>query len=192
MLQSPPRCRPCPRSFTGVPPPLDLPFDPIERAGELWESHFGRSDAMRVATSVMRAQQLLLARFDALLRPHGLTFARYEALVLLHFSRSGSLPLSVVGRRLMVHPTSVTNTIDRLEQQGFVRRQPNPRDGRGVLASITDAGRSVVVRATEDLMGDGFGLSAYAEDQLEELFGLLRELRVGAGDFALDTDTRTS
>jgi len=175
-----------------VPPPLDLPFDPIQRAGELWEIHFGASGTMRVATSIMRAQQLLLARFDALLRPHGLTFARYEALVLLHFSRSGSLPLSVVGRRLMVHPTSVTNTIDRLEQQGFVRRQPNPRDGRGVLASITDAGRSVVVRATEDLMGDGFGLSAYAEDQLEELFGLLRELRVGAGDFALDTDTRTS
>jgi len=145
----------------------------------------------------MRAQQLLLARFDAILRPHGLTFARYEALVLLHFSRIGSLPLSVIGRRLMVHPTSVTNTIDRLEQQGLVERQPNPRDGRGVLASITGPGRSVVVRATEDLMRDGFGLSAYAEDQLSELFTLLRELRVGAGDFALDpavldTDTRTS
>jgi DNA-binding MarR family transcriptional regulator len=180
-----------------VPQPLDLPFDPIQRAGELWEAHFGASGTMRVATSIMRAQQLLLARFDALLRPHGLTFARYEALVLLHFSRSGSLPLSVIGRRLMVHATSVTNTIDRLEQQGLVRRQPNPRDGRGVLASITDPGRSVVVRATEDLMRDGFGLSAYAEDQLEELFDLLRALRVDAGDFAaepvaLDTDTRTS
>jgi len=175
-----------------VPPPLDLPFDPIQRAGELWETHFGASGAMRVATSIMRAQQLLLGRFDAILRPHGLTFARYEALVLLYFSRSGALPLSVIGRRLMVHPTSVTNTIDRLEQQGLVRRQPNPRDGRGVLASITDPGRSVVVRATEDLMQDGFGLSAYDEEQLSELFGLLRELRVRAGDFALDTDTRTS
>src|SRR6476646_11166042 len=112
---------------------------------------------MRVATSVMRAQQLLIGRLDGALRPHGLTFARYEALVLLHFSRSGSLPLSVIGRRLMVHPTSVTNTIDRLEQQGLVERQPNPRDGRGVLASIPDPGRSVVVRATEDLTRDGFG-----------------------------------
>lgn len=157
---------------------------------------------MRVATSIMRAQQLLLARFDAILRPHGLTFARYEALVLLHFSRTGSLPLSVIGRRLMVHATSVTNTIDRLEQQGLVERRRNPRDGRGVLAGITDAGRSVVLRATEGLMRVGFGLSTYAEDQLAELFSLLRELRVEAGDFALDpapldpaaldTDTRTS
>lgn len=180
-----------------MPPPLDLPFDPIERAGELWETHFGPPDAMRVATSIMRAQQLLLARFDAILRPHGLTFARYEALVLLHFSRSGSLPLSVIGRRLMVHPTSVTNTIDRLAQQGLVERQPNPRDGRGVLASITDPGRSVAVRATEDLMQDGFGLAAYDDGQLGELFDLLRQLRVGAGDFAtdrgpLDSDSRKS
>ena len=175
-----------------MPPPLELPFDPIERAGELWETHFGRSDAMRVATSIMRAQQLLLARFDAILKPHGLTFARYEALVLLHFSRSGSVPLSVIGRRLMVHPTSVTNTIDRLEQHGLVERRPNPRDGRGVLAAITDAGRALVVRATEELMRDGFGLSAYTGEQLGDLFGLLRELRVQAGDFVLDTDTRTS
>jgi DNA-binding MarR family transcriptional regulator len=163
--------------------PLDLPFDPIERAGELWERHFGPAAAMRVATSVMRAQQLLLARFDAILRPYALTFARYEALVLLHFSSRGELPLSVIGRRLMVHPTSVTNTIDRLTAQQLVERRPNPRDGRGVLAAITAAGRDAVERATHDLMAEGFGLDGYDDDQLEELFGLLRRLRLGAGDF---------
>jgi DNA-binding MarR family transcriptional regulator len=166
--------------------PLDLPFDPIERAGELWETNFGAAAAMRVATSVMRAQQLLLSRFDAILKPYELTFARYEALVLLHFSRSGALPLSIIGDRLMVHPTSVTNTIDRLEKQGLVVRRPNPNDGRGVLASLTRAGTRTVVAATEDLMADGFGLSAYDEPQLGELFTLLRELRVAAGDFAAD------
>lgn len=175
--------------------PLDLPFDPIERAGELWEERFGPADAMRVATSVMRAQQLLIVRFDAILKPYALTFARYEALVLLHFSRSGSLPLSVIGRRLMVHPTSVTNSIDRLVNQGFVQRLPNPQDGRGVLAAITAAGRKVVTRATEDLMHDGFGLSAYPPEQLDELFRLLRVIRLDAGDFPDvedDTTTRTS
>jgi DNA-binding MarR family transcriptional regulator len=163
---------------------LDLPFDPIERAGELWQSHFGPASAMRVATSVMRAQQLLLSRFDEILKPHGLTFARYEALVLLHFSRSGQLPLSVIGERLMVHPTSVTNTIDRLEVHGLVVRRPNPRDGRGVLAGLTAAGRRTVTAATADLMADGFGLRAYDDDELDALFGLLRELRHDAGDFS--------
>jgi DNA-binding MarR family transcriptional regulator len=164
--------------------PLDLPFDPIERAGELWEANFGPASAMRVATSVMRAQQLLLSRFDLILKPHGLTFARYEALVLLHFSRSGELPLSIIGQRLMVHPTSVTNTVDRLVAQGFVERRPNPRDGRGVLARLTTPGREMVTRATADLMSDGFGLTAYDDGSLDVLFGLLRELRVDAGDFA--------
>ena len=168
------------------PRPLDLPFDPIERAGELWADRFGSAAAMRAATSIMRAQQLLIARFDATLKPHGLTFARYEALVLLHFSRAGALPLSVIGERLMVHPTSVTNTIDRLVAQELVERRPNPRDGRGVLAAITPAGREVVARATDDLMRDGFGLSAYDEQQLGELFGLLRVIRVDAGDFAVE------
>jgi DNA-binding MarR family transcriptional regulator len=164
--------------------PLDLPFDPIERAGELWEAAFGTAAAMRVATSVMRAQQLLLGRFDEILRPFGVTFARYEALVLLHFSRSGELPLSVIGERLMVHATSVTNTIDRLAKQGLVDRRPNPRDGRGVLAGLTATGRQTVESATAALMADGFGLAAYDHDQLESLFGLLRDLRVAAGDFA--------
>src|ERR671933_758806 len=96
--------------------PLGLPFDPIVRAGESWEQRFGPAAAMRAATSVFRVQQILLARFDEALRPHGLTFARYEVLVLLTFSRAGLLPLKVIGSRLMVHPTSVTNAIDRLAE----------------------------------------------------------------------------
>lgn len=136
-----------------------------------------------MATSIMRAQQVLLARLDAILKPHGLTFARYEALVLLHFSRSGALPLSVIGKRLMVHPTSVTNIVSRLAAQGLVERRPNPRDGRGVLASLTPEGRTVVEAATTDLMAEGFGVTAYDEPALGRLFELLRTLRLDAGDF---------
>ena len=95
---------------------LDLPFDPIARAAQIWEQRFGPAEAMAAVTSIMRAQQLLLGELDGLLRPHGLTFARYEALVLLSFSRKGALPLSLIGQRLMVHPTSVTNTINRRGQ----------------------------------------------------------------------------
>jgi DNA-binding MarR family transcriptional regulator len=120
---------------------------------------------------------------DALLRPHGLTFARYEALVLLSFSRDGALPMRIIGERLMVHPTSVTNTIDRLEQQKLVVRRPNPRDGRGTLAEITEAGRSVMRAATDDLMTAEFGMAGYSPRQLEDMSSLLRGLRVTAGDF---------
>lgn len=166
-----------------VPKPLHLPFDPIERAAQIWASRFGDSKAMAAVTSIMRVQQILLAQLDGMLRPYDLTFARYEALVLLSFSREGALPMRLIGQRLMVHPTSVTNTIDRLEQQGHVVRKPNPRDGRGTLAEITPSGRQVTAAATADLMSAEFGMGGYDDEQLEEISAVLRRLRVAAGDF---------
>jgi DNA-binding MarR family transcriptional regulator len=166
--------------------PLGLPFDPIERAGATWEQRFGPAAAMRAATSVFRVQQILLARFDEVLRPHELTFARYEVLVLLSFSRTGELPLKVIGSRLMVHPTSVTNAIDRLEAAGYVTRRPNPADGRGVLAGITGPGRDVVAFGTRALTELDFGLGDVPADELEVLFTVLRRVRLGAGDVAGD------
>ena len=166
-----------------MPKPIDLPFDPIERAAAIWARRFGDSKAMAAVTSIMRAQQILLADLDALLRPFDLTFARYEALVLLSFSRAGALPLRLIGERLMVHPTSVTNTIDRLERAELVVRRPNPADRRGTLAEITPAGRDVMRAATAKLMEAEFGLGDYDPDQLDEIFDLLEKLRVAAGDF---------
>jgi DNA-binding MarR family transcriptional regulator len=164
-----------------------LPFDPIDRAAQIWARRFGPSPSMAAVTSIMRAQQILLGELDALLRPYGLTFARYEALVLLTFSRTGTLPLGMIGERLMVHPTSVTNIISRLEGQQFVTRRPNPADGRGRLAEITQAGRDVVERATRDLMAAEFGLAGFEPGQLKEIFDVFRELRLAAGDFVPET-----
>jgi DNA-binding MarR family transcriptional regulator len=168
-----------------VPKSLSLPFDPIARADELWRRRWGSAPSMAAITSIMRAQQILLGQVDAVVRPYGLTFARYEALVLLAFSKAGELPMSKIGERLMVHPTSVTNTVDRLVRSGLVDKRPNPNDGRGTLASITDKGREIVEAATRDLMEMDFGLGAYDNEECEEIFALLRPLRVAAGDFAL-------
>jgi DNA-binding MarR family transcriptional regulator len=165
-----------------------LPFDPVERASQSWTEHYPDAGedvyaAMRAVTSIMRVQQILIAGLDAALRPFGLTFARYEALVLLTFSSTGALPLSKIGERLQVHATSVTNLVDRLEYSGFVRREPNPRDGRGTLAVITDIGRDVADRATQELHRNRFGLQGLDPDDLQGLFTTLRRLRVEAGDF---------
>jgi DNA-binding MarR family transcriptional regulator len=167
-------------------PPLG--FDPIDRAGQLWERNWpDETDdvyaSMRAVTSIMRAHQILIAELDAMLRPYGITFSRYEALVLLMYSRNGSLPLSKIGERLQVHATSVTNVIDRLEAAGLVHREPNPRDGRGTLAVITDEGRAVASKATADLNAARFGMSALTEPELTEVFDVLRRLRHEAGDY---------
>ena len=154
-----------------------LDFDPIERAGELWEKHVGPADSMRLATSLMRVHQLVLAELDAAVRPHGITFARFEVLRLLSFSSRGSLPLSKIGQRLMVHPTSVTNVIDRLTADGLVDRQVDAVDRRRVLASLTEEGRVVLDAATESLMRIDFGLHALPAEQQRAAFEILRVLR---------------
>lgn len=158
-----------------------LPFDPIERAGQLWERHVGEATAMRLATSIMRVQQLVIAELDAAVRPFGITFARYEVLRLLSFSRAGSLPLSTIGERLMVHPTSVTNAIDRLEAHKLVTRTPDPDDRRRVLAALTDEGHDVLERATKALMGVDFAVGALEPADQRRTYELLRTLR--AADF---------
>lgn len=163
-----------------------LAFDPIERAGDLWAEHFGDPLSMKVVTSVMRVQQLLLAQLDAMLRPFDITFARYEVLVLLTFSHTGALPLSKIGQRLMVHPTSVTNAIDRLEQQGLVRRVPDAEDRRRTLAELTPSGKRLTKRATRALTSAEFGITGLPEPAQQQLYALLRDLRAAAGDFPPD------
>jgi len=161
-----------------------LPFDPIDEARRQWTAH-GWADAaegMAAVTSIMRAHQIMTARIDAQLRPLGLTFARYEVLMLLQFSREGALPLSKVGGRLQVHPTSVTNSVDRLEADGLVRRLPHPTDRRITLVEITDDGRARADLST-DAVNSVFENPGLEQAKIARLVTLLSELRRGAGDF---------
>lgn len=160
-----------------------LDFDPIERAGELWAEHIGEASAMRFATSVMRVQQVLLSQFDAALKPHDITFSRYEVLRLLSFSTSGKLPLSKIGERLMVHPTSVTSLVDRLAKQGFVHREHDVDDRRRVLASLTPVGENVLAGATKALTELNFGLDALTVEQQDEGYELLKIIRKANEDW---------
>ena len=138
-------------------PKKPLGFDPIDEAARQWGLRWTAVDQMHAVTSLMRVQQLVLAELDELLRPHGLTFARYEALVLLTFSRAGSLPLGKMGERL--------------------------QDGRAVLAEITESGRAVVEAATADLVNAKFALADVPVEDLRALSALLKPVRESAGDF---------
>lgn len=161
---------------------MSLPFDPIAEAHRQWSARWDAADPMAAVTSVIRVAQFVLSRMNALLEPHGLTFARYEALVLLAFSRRGSLPLGKMGERLMVHPTSITHTIDRLEANGLVRRIPHEHDRRRTLAEITDEGRDLVERATKDLVEARFAVGDLPDADARGLTDLLRRLRLALGD----------
>lgn len=162
-----------------------LPVDPIAEARRQWIAHGWQpaADGMAAITSLMRAHQLALARVEAVLRPFGVSFARYEVLMLLTFSKRGELPMRTIGARLQVHQTSVTNAVDRLEDAGLVRRKPHPTDRRTTLVELTPAGRRVAETATEQLNSTVFEDPGLKRDSLRTLVSVLAEMRQAAGDF---------
>lgn len=163
-----------------------LQDDPVAQAHQNWIGHgWGESaDAMAAVTSLFRVQQILMARIDAVLRPLDLTFARFEMLTLLGFSRTGAMPLAKASSRLQVHPTSVTNTVERLGQAGLVERQPHPTDGRANLIAITPQGRDLALQAARELNREVFSDIGLPTGDLTHLNHLLGTLRFTAGDFS--------
>jgi DNA-binding MarR family transcriptional regulator len=164
-----------------------LRFDPITEARRQWDRHWGgdATPSMAAVTSIMRAEQIIMARLNELLHPLGLTFPRYEALMLLFYSRRGELPLGKISDRLQVHRASVTNVIDRLVRSGYVERIGHERDRRAILARITPQGRRVARQATRRLNESEFGTAPLGARECEELYELLEPLRRQAGDFLL-------
>jgi DNA-binding MarR family transcriptional regulator len=166
--------------------PRPLPHDPIALARHQWvERGWGdAADGMALVTSIMRIQQELLSRIDGELQPFRLTFARYEVLMLLEFTKRGQLPLGKIGERLQVHPASVTNVVQRLSRDRYLRREPNPDDGRSTLATITSLGSGTARAATEHLNRHVFStLPLDTADQIE-ISDMFATVRHSFGDFA--------
>ncbi|WP_176883821.1 MarR family winged helix-turn-helix transcriptional regulator [Nocardioides sp. YR527] len=157
-------------------------MDPIREAERQWIAHgwADAADGMALVTSLVRVHQLVMERVDSALRPHDLSFARYEVLRLLSFTQDGQLPMAKLGSRLQVHPASVTSAVARLEKQGFVRRSRSAADGRVVLAAISDTGRETVEAATISLNSEVFEKPGI--EDVHDLTALLTQLRAASGD----------
>jgi DNA-binding MarR family transcriptional regulator len=169
-----------------VSDPHGLPRDPIAEAKRQWQDR-GWSDAaegMAVITALVRTQQILLGRIESVLKGFDLTFARFEMLTLLSFTRTGALPMAKASERLQVHPTSVTNVVDRLEKAGLVRRVAHPTDGRATLIEITEEGKARALAAASELNTVVFEQPGFAAEELQDLGGILSKFRRDAGDFA--------
>jgi DNA-binding MarR family transcriptional regulator len=153
--------------------------DPVLAADRNWKSRgWDTGDYFRAALSIYRTDELIRLSNSIALDPHGLTRARHEALAVLYFSRHGEMPLGKLGAHLLVHPTSVTSTVDTLERLGFVKRVAHPTDRRATLARITANGRRAIEESNRDMVAARFGLGALAEEQAEAVFTILSKVRM--------------
>lgn len=162
-----------------------LSKDPIAEAQRNWARH-GWEDAagpMAAVTAIMRVQQLLLAEAEQVLKPFKLTFARYELIALLSFSREQQMLMKKASALLQVHPTSVTNAVDRLEDAGLVKRQPHATDRRAVTLALTPRGKKTAAQATEALNKELFLRTGFEPHEVDSLISILQRFRARAGDF---------
>lgn len=162
--------------------PHPLVYDPVEASRERWIQQGWNDSAagMAAVVSVMRAEQIFLTRASAILRPLGLTFARYQVLGMVRWA--GPLTLGAVGHGLWITPGTVTSAIDRLEGAGLCRRLSHPTDARATLVEITAKGRRLFDRAVAELNVDLFGTVELSEDELHLLVRLIGKIRAAEGD----------
>jgi DNA-binding MarR family transcriptional regulator len=172
--------------------PHPLVYDPVEASRERWiQQGWGDTAAgMAAVVSVMRAEQIFLNRAATILRPLGLTFARYQVLGMLRWA--GPMTLGAVGRRLWITPATVTSAMDRLENAGLTRRVAHPTDARARLVEITAKGRRLFDRAVEKLNADLFGTVGLADEELDLLVGLIGKIRAAEGDVVASGPRRSS
>jgi DNA-binding MarR family transcriptional regulator len=80
-------------------------------------------------------------------------------------------------RATLVTSGTMTNRIDRLAASGLVRREPDPRDKRGVLVTLTDQGQERVDAALAGLLRRERALLAGLDDgERRHLADLMRIL----------------
>jgi DNA-binding MarR family transcriptional regulator len=162
--------------------PRPLNYDPVEASRQRWIDQGWRDSAAGMAgvVSIMRAEQILLGEATTILRPLGLTFARYQVLGMLRWT--GPLTLGKLGDRLWITPATVTSSIDRLEAADLCRRLSHPDDARSTLAEITAKGTRVFDKAVDELNVKLFGSVGLSPDELDQLVRLIGKIRAGAGD----------
>jgi DNA-binding MarR family transcriptional regulator len=90
---------------------------------------------------------LLFDRLDEdLRRSFDISLVEYEILVRLS-ERDGQMRMAALADALAHSRSRVTHTVTRMEKQGLVQRSSSPDDGRGILATLTEKGHELLVRA---------------------------------------------
>ncbi len=94
---------------------------------------------------VQRAARALARRFDNAMKPTGLTNGQFS--LMMSLNRPQPATMGQVAQVLAMDRTTLTAALKVLERRGLVRSEPDPRDRRGKLLSLTDEGMAALAAA---------------------------------------------
>jgi DNA-binding MarR family transcriptional regulator len=149
-----------------------------------WKQSRSRVDfsPFEVVSRVLRAAHFLQSRLDRIAASYGLSH-RGDLEVLTELELVGPLNPSELAEALLLTTGGMTVRLNRLEALDLIQRQPNPRDGRGVLVRLTQAGQDLADDALPALLqAQTASIGSLARSERNDLIGLLRTLLIGLGD----------
>jgi DNA-binding MarR family transcriptional regulator len=132
-------------------------------------------DLSGIVNNLRRLFQVILEKSRRAEEETGLTGSQLWAMK--EVAAVGSLRCSELARRLFIHPATVVNLVDRLEQRGLVIRVRSASDRRVVLVELTEQGRMLVATApdvAQDLLVKG--LVKLSREKVEQIDEGLRQL----------------
>lgn len=158
--------------------------DPVQWMRFYWEQQTADDPSRFLAmTSLLRLQHLMTTALEQELRTEcAISLTDFQILKALQLSETGTWLLSRMAWHLMVHATTVTLAVERLETKKLVTRHSHPNDRRTTLVRITDEGRELTDRATEATGRVEFGLPGLTPSQARSLTATVARLRAAAGD----------
>jgi DNA-binding MarR family transcriptional regulator len=122
--------------------------DPERWLNELPEPEALSPEEFQAWRGLIRLREAVMREIDRRLHHEGLiSLADYGVLITLVTAPGLRLRMSDLGAQRMLTPSGITRVVGRLEAQGFVRRVPDPADGRAAFAALTRPGLEALRRA---------------------------------------------
>jgi len=153
-------------------------MDLIDRMNEQWRAARPDLDPgpLEVVGRVIVLAQYLERSVNEALAPHGLTLGQFDILATLRRQPDARLTPTQLMRSIMLSSGGMTNRLDRLEEAGWIRREPDPEDRRGVVVGLTRKGRELIDAATEARFAEARNsLPPLDANEMREMKRLLRK-----------------
>ncbi|WP_414898901.1 MarR family winged helix-turn-helix transcriptional regulator [Rhodovulum sp. YEN HP10] len=161
-------------------------MDRARKAAEQWareKPHLDIGPMVLLGRLAEAALVISRDRLNPVFAEFGLQPGEFDVLATLR--RSGA-PYAVTPTRLyeaaMISSGSMTNRLNRLEEAGLVKRQPNPGDRRGTLVALTPEGLALIEKAVDIHVANlSTILSGLTEREQDQLSDLLEKLLASQG-----------
>lgn len=134
-------------------------------------------NAQEIINVLNSAQDAIHARFHRILEPYQLTVAQYKVLQHLFWHHPNGLGIKELSEHLGLAKSTISGIVDRVERDGWVKREPDAEDARKIVVQLTQKGVDVfekIPKDREEFWRNTIG--KLSEDEQKTLLELLKKL----------------